>query len=188
MVKLNMDIEVIISKNKFLVIVILILIVTFGIGKKFIYQPRLKTIEQIQLRIEKQAQKNDLLQDIVALKKGIDSYSERMPPNEEITWVVDEISKLSKDSGIELLSLEPQAVEDKGSYYRLPLELDIECSYHQLGNFLSRIENSPKFMRLDNFKLDTVLYTGSKEKVFYKETSSANANIDLTVSTISLKK
>ena len=186
MIKLNMDIQTIISQNKSVVIVILIFIVALGIGNKFIYQPRTKIIKQIHLEIEKQTQKNGLLQDIIALKKDIASYNERIPRNTEITWIVDEISKLSKDSGIELLSLEPQAIEDRGSYYRLPLELDIKCSYHQLGNFLSKIENSPKFIRLDNFRLDTEPETGPKEGVSYKETSLAN--IDLTVSTISLKK
>ena len=84
---------------------------------------------------------------------------------------------MARQSRVEITSITPQAPDDKEVYVMLPLKLEVECWYHQLGEFFSRLESSKEFIKVDGLDL----------KVKEDEEGRMVATISLIVSTFYLK-
>jgi Tfp pilus assembly protein PilO len=67
----------------------------------------------------------------------------RLLTREEVSLVVDEITKQGKAFNINFLSITPLAIEetDNPAYQRLPIGMEIESQYRDLGLFLGVLED-----------------------------------------------
>lgn len=67
----------------------------------------------------------------------------RLLAREEVSLVVDEITKQGRVFNINFLSLTPLEIEetDNPAYQRLPIEMEIESHYQDLGLFLGVLED-----------------------------------------------
>lgn len=98
--------------------------------------------------------------EIRALETNLESLKARYadPENKifsesEITALLDDISKKALDSGLKIMQMRPQGVSadwekeiiESAGLRLLPLALRLELNsgYHQLGRFLSVLENNP---------------------------------------------
>lgn len=71
----------------------------------------------------------------------------QLPNQKEIPSLLTNLASLARDSGLEVVSFSPKGEVSKGFYAEVPAALDLEGTYHQIGNFaqavgkLSRIVN-----------------------------------------------
>ncbi len=75
----------------------------------------------------------------------------------EISSLLDEITRKGKIRGINFVSIVPRAAEKpEGSLLRvLPLELEIKSSYKSVGIFLGQLQNVENgFLRLKNLQIE----------------------------------
>lgn len=92
----------------------------------------------------------------------------RIPKEEEVYLILDEISLISKESGVKISQLKPLIDNEKvvvktdtGDYYQLPMYIDASAGYHQLGMFLNYIEYSDIFMKVSEIEISQ---SGSDQK------------------------
>ena len=55
--------------------------------------------------------------------------------------------------GITLLNIKPKPRVEKVKYIAAPYEIIMQCTYEQLGKFLSDLEKSPRLVTIDEFKV-----------------------------------
>jgi len=56
--------------------------------------------------------------------------------------------------GIKFTSLKPLPLEDKGEYFRLPFQITMQARFRPFGEYMERIEEMPRIVTVDNFRID----------------------------------
>ncbi len=64
---------------------------------------------------------------------------------------LNNLTAMLQKHDIKLLSIKPKNREKKGVYYSSPYEIEIECTYDQLGKFIAETERSPRLISVDEF-------------------------------------
>lgn len=155
LVSTKIDLKEVWSGRKKTVIRIAILFFAIILANKVIYQPQVRKIKMLEDQIVGEKEKNKLADEINELGNKINSYRQKISTPGDISLVINEVFKIAKDMKIEIVSLQPQQTEEETLYVRLPLKVVIEAGYHELGRFLSRIESSEKFIKVDNLQIST---------------------------------
>jgi|GEM_PF-3739385 Tfp pilus assembly protein PilO len=135
------------------------------------FQPQIKNFKKMYLFIKQTRKEYLAVKKDISRKRELETQKERLsgdlknfalslPEQDKIPQILEEVSKIATSSGVKILNIAPdfrgspdtKAAEMK--YYKgVPVSLEIICSYHALGNFINRIENSQFIMRLRNFRI-----------------------------------
>lgn len=171
------------AKKKVLFISTAVAFIAIFIGFSFIYKPFISKKVSLRTRITEERKKNLYLAQIKLLKEHVDFYEKRLLEQKNVSWLLDEISRLASENGLELLSLKPESPEDQTGFIKLPIRIEANLTYHGLSRFLSNLESSKKFIKVENLQLkriEEVVQEGGKPESF-----KVRANI--LVSSIILK-
>lgn len=79
-----------------------------------------------------------------------------LPNSHETPGLLDDITFIGTTSGLEFVKLEWQPEIGKEIYIELPIDIEVNGSYHSFGNFVSKIAGLPRIVTLHNFKIDIV--------------------------------
>ena len=135
--------------NKVVILHAIVIIVTFAIGFLFIYRPFLNKNKTLRVQILQERERNILVGKIRALGKHLKVYEDMLPEQKNVSWLLARISDMASKENIEITSIKPGDLEDRGLHTKLYVALDTISTYHQLGKFISRIESSEKFLRVE---------------------------------------
>ncbi len=152
----KVDLKDIWDKKKKVIIRIAIFLFAIILANKVIYQPQTKKLKILKAQLTEEVEKNKLADEINELGNRINSYRHKTSAQRDASWIINEIFKIAKDTKTEVVSLQPQSIEEKDLYVRLPLRVIIKAGYHQLGKFLSRIEACENFIKVDSLVVDAV--------------------------------
>jgi len=83
-----------------------------------------------------------------------------LPNSHETPGLLDDITFIGTTSGLEFVKLEWQPEISKEIYIELPIDIEVNGSYHSFGSFVSKIAGLPRIVTLHNFKID-ILETGT---------------------------
>ncbi len=171
------------AKKKVLFISSAIAFIAIFIGFSFIHKPFISKKVSLKNRIVEERKRNLYLAQIKLLKERVDFYEKRLPEQKSVSWLLDEVSRIASENGLELLFLKPETPEDQANFIKLPIRIEANSTYHGLGKFLSNLESSKKFIKVENIQLRRVEeeVQGEKRGVSFK----VRANI--LVSSIILK-
>ncbi|MCM8779380.1 MAG: type 4a pilus biogenesis protein PilO [Candidatus Omnitrophica bacterium] len=162
-------------KKIFLVIILLGISVYFG-TIKFIYQPRSQEVKRLLKALDEEYEKNRIFFEITKIKEDTEKHvaQELLKSEKDLSWLLGKISETFKALNLELLSLEPQPLERATYYTDIPVKVRTVCSYHTLGELVSRLENSDKFIDVGYLEMKTLRETTpeGEEKGPKKITSS----------------
>lgn len=110
----------------------------------------------------------------------------QLPNQKEIPSLLRNISSLGKESGLEFLLFKPKPEERVGTqpkatdkqkpgkaksaepqefYSRVPLELSMVGSYHNVAVFFDKVSKLDRIINILNFSMGDVTYTGDKTMV-----------------------
>jgi len=94
------------------------------------------------------------------LRKKLTLYNKKFSTKQEISVLLKELSDMAKDSEVKIISIKPHAAvtstgqDAAGStYQKFPISINAGCGYHQLGAFLSKLENADTFMRVTDIRI-----------------------------------
>lgn len=103
------------------------------------------------------------------LKKEIDElkakavyYSSKLPKEEEFPVVLESLSKMALDTGVKITKIMPVKESEEESsanqhsdiYSQESILIDAQCGYHQLGTFISELENAERFMEVSDIRIE----------------------------------
>jgi len=174
-------------KTQQIIIFFIILVVVIILFLRLVYAPNKVKIartmsERDSLQIEVQrteaarARLPELQAKIARLELEWVKAQQMLPKDKELPSLIQQISNSGTKAGVSFSLFRPGSASDRKDYREIPVEINVTCSYHQLGEFLSnignlsRIVNVPKVTISPGDKrsivagLSAVTYTVSKER------------------------
>lgn len=88
-----------------------------------------------------------------ALRKRLEAAKQRLPSEKEIPGLYRQITDLAFQSGLVVALFAPKAPEEREVAAEVPIAVTSEASYHQLGNFFSRMGRLPRIVTLGDFRM-----------------------------------
>ncbi len=102
------------------------------------------------------------------IQSSFDALLKQLPQGSEIPSLVDEVSYAATGAGLELAKVKLLPEVNREIYFEAPLEVNVSGSYHQIGEFVSRVSNMPRIVTLHDFTIKTTdreVYGSNGEKV-----------------------
>lgn len=148
-----MEITTFAKKNKNKVFNIAVIIVALMVANN-ISKRQTKEIELVKEKISSQAKKNTVLGNISQLEGKINAYKDLFAEKDSNSSI-NIIASIAKDSGVNIISIRPEAQQRQEDYIKNPVNLIIEApGFHALGNFISKLESYQKIVYiLDNVEI-----------------------------------
>lgn len=105
-----------------------------------------------------QEQSRQLDQSVLALRR-------LLPGEEELSSVIERLSGFASQAKVKIVTISPRPADTQRSneaadaaslYYKtIPIHIDAEAGYHQLGSFLSLVESDSKPLRVFSLKISS---------------------------------
>lgn len=77
----------------------------------------------------------------------------QLPTEKEVPGLLDDITDLGKDSGLDIGSIALAAEYKNKFYIELPINISVKGSYHQLGQFVSGVAALSRIVTLHNYSI-----------------------------------
>ena len=147
--------------------VVVAVYLTFGIIPQVIKVSRtsgqirelLGNIDLVNSRVKQLDQMKKRLSDLQA---ELNSYAKGLPQQEEIPEFLEELSNIAKTSHVKILSITPSELsvagkdkDDTGYYKEMSVLITAKSGYHQLGNFISSLEHSKRFINIEDLEIQS---------------------------------
>lgn len=108
--------------------------------------------KQTQLRRAEQiAKKGSAQKDYEAL---IQALKMKRSSEEEMGRILSEVENMAKESGVNILNIRPQEIEDKKFFKRFGVDLRLEGTNQEISKFVFYLESSPLLLKIDKFNLN----------------------------------
>ncbi len=106
------------------------------------------------------------------------SFLEKVPVDSQVPETLENITTVASGSGLVTSNISLQPPVDLGLYFELPMDIQVEGSYHNLAEFVAGLTQLRRLVSLHNFSLkttvngDLALNLGAKTYQFNKKNSS----------------
>jgi len=174
-------------QNKLVVVSVVIVIALLTTGSLFIYVPFSEKIKSLKAEILKERDKNLLIGKIRAVGRHLKVYEKRVPEDASVSWLLGTVSDFASKERIEISSIKPGSPEDYGLYTKLYVIMDIASTYSQLGRFISSIESSGKFLRVEKIDIKR-MDTAEKFEKSSGKYKAFDVGTNMVISTVVLKE
>jgi len=128
------------------------------------YQPRSEVMAALQTDLAQQEKRLAVLKDAAAklpalqeeLAKAEAEFAHLLsllPDQREIPALLETVSKLGAQVGLENILFQPQAEQAREFYAVIPIRLDLIGSYHQLGAFFDSMSKLDRILKVENLTM-----------------------------------
>ncbi len=76
-----------------------------------------------------------------------------LPEKQEIPSLLTSISEIGRASGLDFNSFVPKGENKKQFYAEIPVDIKVQCSYHDVGVFLDKISNLDRIVTVSNLSM-----------------------------------
>jgi type IV pilus assembly protein PilO len=111
----------------------------------------------------------DIARDLQKFKAQIEKLNEelknaltQLPNEKEIPEILKNISSLGKESNLEFTLFRPKPEEPQQFYAKVPIELTVLGSYHNMGIFFDKVSKLPRIINVVNFNMTRAKETKEK--------------------------
>lgn len=108
---------------------------------------------RIQQQVREAQQEQDLRTQVAGSLAALEQHRQRLAPKAEPDWLLQEVGKLAREAGIAVHQLSPQPPRQWESLTYLVVTLQFTASYHQLGQFISQIENAERVIWVEEMEV-----------------------------------
>ncbi len=93
--------------------------------------------------------------EVTSLEGQLERLRTVLPEEKDVADLLRRIQAMATESRLTIRGFTPQAVATKQIYTEWPIGLQVEGSYHNLGNFLERISKFPRIINVTAIKIRT---------------------------------
>jgi hypothetical protein len=155
------------ANRKILIITGAIIVFTFIATNKFIYHPHTQQFQNMLKVLDEEYEKNRIFFEIKKIEDEISlrASKELLKSEKDLPWLLGKISDIFNLLRLEVTSMEPQPLEKTAFYTIIPVKVKTVCSYHAVGELVSKLESLDKFIDISYLELRNLaeLYA-SKER------------------------
>ena len=120
-------------------------------------EKKLKEEQELLKIFEDKAFEASTLEQLKAQMKSMEAsfgaLVKQLPSQTEVPGLLEDISKLAFDSGLELNSIKLANERIVEFYAESPIEIVVQGGYHSIGNFVSGVSALPRIVTLHDFSL-----------------------------------
>lgn len=116
-------------------------------------------------------QTQELQKQLAEVRDYVDAWGTRLLAEDEAVQVQAEITRLASTAGVETKQLHPGAEIEMPTLVRLPLKVELRGSFAEIFDFVSRVEQLPRFLWFEHITLSTTGEAGQ----------DVECEVDLTV-------
>jgi type IV pilus assembly protein PilO len=113
-----------------------------------------------------------LSEDIAMFKTKVDLYEKKLPAEQEIPSLLESLTKMARRSNVTILGITPVSVSQREekefygrAYQEFPIVISAKSGYHELGSFLSDLENADRFMKVADLSIRSNNATPSRHNI-----------------------
>ncbi len=114
-----------------------------------VYKGTVVAIREVNGQIENEQQGGEIAKEVAGLQTVVAKYRSYFVKGKDESWLVDKVSRAANEAGLTIVSLNPRPLSDAGAFIYVGLSLSASGTYHQLGDFIGRLENSREFIRIE---------------------------------------
>jgi type IV pilus assembly protein PilO len=90
---------------------------------------------------------------MVEMKSTFDSLLSRLPTDTEVPGLLEDIDTRGSESGLTINSIKLETERAAEFYIELPISIDVEGGYHDLGGFVSGVAGMPRIVTLHDYSI-----------------------------------
>jgi type IV pilus assembly protein PilO len=116
--------------------------------------------------------------EVQALEARLDLLKRILPPEKEMPELMKRVQYLAAQSNLRVSSFRPSPVRQSEFYQEVPIALQLEGNFHNLGAFLDRVSRMSRLVNLGDLKIagesaptvnNTIKVTATATTYVYKE-------------------
>jgi type IV pilus assembly protein PilO len=90
---------------------------------------------------------------MVEMEQSFESILKQLPRDTEVPGLIDDISLAALNNGLDLKVISPQKQVRTEFYNELPIQIEVEGDYHELGAYVSSVASLPRIVTLHDFSI-----------------------------------
>jgi type IV pilus assembly protein PilO len=110
-------------------------------------------LQVFEQRAFKAANLEPLKKQMVDMQESFAALAKQLPDDTEVPGLLEELSQLGLDSGLEFDTIGLANEKAAEFYYELPIQISVQGTYHALGAFVSGIASLPRIVTLHDFTI-----------------------------------
>jgi Tfp pilus assembly protein PilO len=123
-------------------------------GRSLLLQPLQRQVKQLETARQLEQQKAQLLDRLGLLEQNLAAYRPKLVARKDATALVELVSGAAAAAGLSLTSVTPEPTETRGGFVRLPLRIEARGTFHHAGRFISSLERTSQFLRVDAVRIE----------------------------------
>ena len=125
-----------------------------ALEKQRVKEARLATLQQDIRALEATANRlPEFQREVQALEARLETLKRILPPEKEMPDLMRRVQYLAAQSSLQIRKFNPAAVVTKDFYQEVPVSLDVEGTYHNLGAFLDRVSRMSRLVNMSDIKI-----------------------------------
>jgi len=116
-------------------------------NQKVTLENRLKEVKR------KAANRDRLRQELEETRIVFDETAKLLPKEKEIPQLLKDISALGRNAGLDFLAFKPGNDTPKDFYAEIPVSINVNGPYHNLGFFLDQVSKLDRIVSVNNIKM-----------------------------------
>ena len=90
---------------------------------------------------------------MIEMEQSFESILKQLPRDTEVPGLIDDISLAALNNGLDLKMISPQKQISTEFYNELPIQIEVEGDYHELGAYVSSVASLPRIVTLHDFSI-----------------------------------
>jgi type IV pilus assembly protein PilO len=142
------------------------LLVIVGVGYVFLLQPAITVVDQLRPELatfqREVAQNRAILADLMKFRREaaelearLNLLKDRLPSEREMPGLYRTLSDAAAAAGLGVSLFQPRPTVTQEVYTEIPITLNGESGYHQLGEFLEKVAKMPRVVTVNEIKMTT---------------------------------
>jgi type IV pilus assembly protein PilO len=163
--ELSLDTILALDRKKKILILAGILVLLIALYVWALFLPAHKNIEQLDRKLsgllDKKAEQEAIVANLAAFKReyhqlelSLKEAMAQLPDKKEIPSLLENISNLGRESGLDVSLFKPGTQRPKDFYAEVPVDIKLVGSYHNLLTFFYRVGNLPRIVNISDLSIN----------------------------------
>lgn len=142
------------------------LLVILGVAYVFLLQPVITVVDQLRPEVatlqREVAQNRTILADLMKFRREaaelearLNALKDRLPSEREMPGLYRTLTDAAAAAGLGVSLFQPRATVTQEVYTEIPITLNGEAGYHQVGEFLEKVAKLPRVVTVNEIKMTT---------------------------------
>ena len=162
--ELSLDTILALDRTKKILILTGVLVLVSALYVWALFLPAHEEISQLDRKLsgllDKKAEQEAIVQNLAAFKReyhqlelSLKQAMAQLPDKKEIPSLLENISNLGRESGLDVSLFKPGAQKPKDFYAEVPVEIKLVGTFHNLLSFFYKVGNLPRIVNMSDLTI-----------------------------------